>query len=424
MSSTLVVGCQWGDEGKGKIVDILAEKADIIVRFQGGANAGHTVLTDSGQYILHLLPSGILRESKKCVIASGVVVDPEQVVNETAELEKLGIKVKGRLFISGKAHLVFPYHKFLDGYYENLKQCHHIGTTKRGIGPAYTDRAARTGIRMYDLVDENRFKDRLDYILDLKKKSIIGIKDQVEFDLQFNLDYARRVRDALMDYVTDTSLLISDALAVDTGVLFEGAQGTLLDVDHGTSPYTTSSNTIAGGLYAGCGISPFIPDKTIGVVKAYTTRVGEGPFPTQIDGDPGDVMRDKGGEFGATTGRPRRCGWLDMVALRYALRINGVNSIALTKLDVLSAMGKIKVCTAYRCGSTVLDEFPDDIYTLPHCEPLYTDFDGWDEDISEINDYNNLPVNTRKYITGLEELGGIRIKYISTGPARDKIIIK
>ncbi|MCP4634804.1 MAG: adenylosuccinate synthase [candidate division Zixibacteria bacterium] len=423
MPCKVVLGCQWGDEGKGKIVDILAEDAELIVRFQGGANAGHTVVIGNKTFILHLLPSGILRPGKKCIISTGVVVDPQQLVNEINETERAGLCVRDRLYISGRANVVFPFHKFLDNYYENLLGGMSIGTTGRGIGPTYTDRSARTGIRMYDLLDKDRLSERLKHTLKLKCDSIKSVSSAKEFDIDYNIQSMEKPIVSLKDCITDTSKMISDGISSRKSILFEGAQGTLLDVDYGTFPYTTSSNTITGGFFTGCGIAPFMPDEIIGVVKAYTTRVGEGPFPTEITDDSGEVLREKGGEFGATTGRPRRCGWLDLVALRYTCRLNGVNALVITKLDVLDNYDEIKVCNSYKYGDKILNEFPDDYSILPECEPVYEQLSGWEKPVTGISNPQELTGDALKYIKFIESNLGIKAKYIATGPSREHTIV-
>ncbi|MBD3234488.1 MAG: adenylosuccinate synthase [candidate division Zixibacteria bacterium] len=424
MQSRVVVGCQWGDEGKGKIVDLLADDADLIVRFQGGANAGHTVIIKGEKFILNLLPSGILREGKKCVIASGVVVDPRKLLDEISELKQHGISASGRLFVSGKSHIVFPYHKFMDQYLEKARGKGSLGTTKRGIGPAYTDRVARAGIRMYDILDENYFKDRLNEALKIKR---IGIPDAdaiEELSVEFNFQFINNIVDSIREYITDTSQLILGSLSNKESVLFEGAQGSLLDIDNGTYPFTTSSSTFLGGLFVGCGIAPFIPDESIGIVKAYTTRVGAGPFPTELSDVTGDKLRENGAEFGAATGRPRRCGWLDFPILHYTSELNGVNALAITKLDVLSGLDRIKVCTGYRYRNTILERFPDNSLILKDCQPIYEEYPGWKESLEKVKEYEELPENARYYLDAIEERLKVKIRYISIGADRSQTIRK
>ncbi len=422
MHSRVVVGCQWGDEGKGKIVDLLAGDADMIVRFQGGANAGHTVIIDGEKFILNLLPSGIFREGKKCVIASGVVVDPRKLLDEITELKQHGISATGRLFVSGKAHVVFPYHKFMDQYLEQARGTGSLGTTKKGIGPAYTDRVARTGIRMYDILDEHYFKDRLNEVLKIKRIGIPDADSIEELSVENNFQFINNIADSIREYITDTSQLIIKSLSNKESVLFEGAQGSLLDVDNGTYPFTTSSNTFLGGLFVGCGIAPFIPDESIGIVKAYTTRVGAGPFPTELFEGIGERLRESGAEFGAATGRPRRCGWLDLPILKYSIGLNGVNSLAITKLDVLSGMDRIKVCTGYRCKNTMLERFPDNSLILKDCQPIYEEYPGWKESLENIKEYEELPENARYYLNAIEDQLQVKIRYISIGADRSQTI--
>lgn len=422
MHSRVVVGCQWGDEGKGKIVDLLAGDADMIVRFQGGANAGHTVIIDGEKFILNLLPSGIFREGKKCVIASGVVVDPRKLLDEITELKQHGISATGRLFVSGKAHVVFPYHKFMDQYLEQARGTGSLGTTKKGIGPAYTDRVARTGIRMYDILDVHYFKDRLNEVLKIKRIGIPDADSIEELSVENNFQFINNIADSIREYITDTSQLIIKSLSNKESVLFEGAQGSLLDVDNGTYPFTTSSNTFLGGLFVGCGIAPFIPDESIGIVKAYTTRVGAGPFPTELFEGIGERLRESGAEFGAATGRPRRCGWLDLPILKYSIGLNGVNSLAITKLDVLSGMDRIKVCTGYRCKNTMLERFPDNSLILKDCQPIYEEYPGWKESLENIKEYEELPENARYYLNAIEDQLQVKIRYISIGADRSQTI--
>ncbi|PJA29106.1 MAG: adenylosuccinate synthase [candidate division Zixibacteria bacterium CG_4_9_14_3_um_filter_46_8] len=422
MPSRVIVGCQWGDEGKGKIVDLLSCDADMIVRFQGGANAGHTVIKENRKFVLHLLPTGILRAEKQCVIAAGVVVDPSQLIDEIAFFENEGISVRGRLFISGKAHLVMPYHKYLDRYLEGLRRANSIGTTGRGIGPAYTDRAARSGIRLYDILNQDHLAELLASVLEVKKASIPNLEHLQEFDFHYNLDLLCTFREKIKGFIFDTAQLISEAYSAGKAILFEGAQGTLLDVDNGTYPYTTSSSTIAGGLFVGCGLAPFAPDEIIGVVKAYSTRVGEGPFPTELKGDEGETLRKRGAEFGATTGRPRRCGWLDLVALKYAVKLNGVNLLAITKLDVLQDYDPLKLCIGYKYRNQILEDFPDNTSFLKDCQPIYAEMPGWKCSIDGIREYNKLPEKARAYLNRIEQHLGASAKYISVGSAREQTI--
>jgi len=426
MSTLIVVGSQWGDEGKGKITDLLSEEADIIVRYQGGCNAGHTVVKGDEQYIFHLIPSGILHQGVKCLIGSGVVIDPESLLQEIENLRKKNIEIDDNLFIDFKAHVVLPYHKTLDEIKEMKRGKDKIGTTKRGIGPAYADKIARTGIRMIDLIDEKFLPKKLENNLNEKDtifEKLYGLKisNQEKKDI---LKKYREYGQLLKKYVTDVSLYLNQAINEDKKILFEGAQGTLLDVDHGTFPYVTSSNPIAGGACIGTGVGPTKIDKVTGITKAYTTRVGRGPFPTELKGELGKYIRQKGGEFGATTGRPRRCGWLDAVLVNYAVRINGMDSMVLTKIDVLSDFDKIKICTSYKCNEEIIKEFPVNLETLQNCIPVYEEMEGWKGDISRITKYEDLPQQLKAYVSRIEELVKTKVVIISVGPKRSQTIIR
>jgi adenylosuccinate synthase len=426
MSTLVIVGSQWGDEGKGKITDQLSAKANIIVRYQGGCNAGHTVVKGDKKYIFHLIPSGILYSEKKCFIGSGVVIDPESLLGEIEELRNKGIEIDGKLFIDFKAHVVLPYHKTLDEIKEEKRRKNKIGTTKRGIGPAYIDKVARTGIRMADLIDEESLSAKLK--INLKEKNDIleklyGIKisNQEQIDL---IKRYQKYGQLLKKYVIDISLLVNQAIEKGKIILLEGAQGTLLDVDHGTFPYVTSSNPIAGGACIGAGVGPTKIDKVLGITKAYTTRVGKGPFPTELQDKLGEYLRQKGGEFGATTGRPRRCGWFDAVVVNYAVRINGIYGMALTKIDVLSGLDKIKICTSYQYNNELLKEFPANLRILENCIPVYEEMEGWKEDISQIVRYEDFPPQLKKYIRRIEELTRAKVVIVSVGPKRSQTIIR
>ncbi|MDD5687197.1 MAG: adenylosuccinate synthase [Elusimicrobia bacterium] len=419
MPTLVIIGLQWGDEGKGKVVHHLSEKADYIVRYQGGNNAGHTVVFDGKEFVLHLIPSGILQSNKKCIIGNGVVVDPESLIEEINFLQKRDIKVKGRLFISSTCHTILAYHKILDGIREKVQ---NIGTTKKGIGPAYSDKYARTGIRMCDYLDDEMFNELLEKNLKEKQailESTCNVSDLKKEILSKRALLVNEVR----EYVVDTSYLINDLVKKNKNVIFESAQGTLLDVDFGTYPYVTSSNPIAGGVCAGCGIGPTKIDKVLGIVKAYTTRVGEGPLPTELKDDVGEHMRSKGKEFGATTGRPRRCGWLDIVALKYALRINGCGSMVLTKLDVLDDFEKIKVCIAYKHNGKTFKEFPLSKKVIENCSPVYIELPGWQQSIKGINKFKNLPKNAQKYVKKIEELVKVKFSMISNGRDKKETIV-
>ncbi|MBF0329081.1 MAG: adenylosuccinate synthase [Nitrospirae bacterium] len=423
MSTVVIVGAQWGDEGKGKIVDCLTEKAEVVARYQGGNNAGHTVVINDAKYILHLIPSGVLHKNKKCVIGNGVVIDPTALISEMEELQKQGIEIKDNLLISKNAHLIMPYHVALDKGNESNKGDKKIGTTGRGIGPAYADKIARHGIRAADLLNPKEFREKLsanlvmvNFLLENLYKTASVNADKVYTDY---MAYAEK----LAPHIADTDIFVNDALDAGKNVLFEGAQGTLLDIDHGTYPFVTSSNTIAGGVCTGLGVGPTRIQKVLGIVKAYTTRVGEGPFPTELKDKLGDWLREKGGEFGATTGRPRRCGWLDIVILRHAKRLNGLTGIALTKLDILDGLEKIKICVGYKHNGKVYDNFPKEAAVLENCELVFEEVDGWKESTLGIKDFDKLPANARAYIKKIESLVGTEIQIISTGQKRDEIIV-
>lgn len=426
MSTLVVVGSQWGDEGKGKITDLLSEEADIIVRYQGGCNAGHTVVIGDKQFVFHLIPSGILHPGKKCLIGSGVVVDPESLWQEMENLRKEGVEIDGRLFIDPKTHIVLPYHKTLDELKERKRGKDKLGTTKRGIGPAYIDKIARTGIRMVDLIDEKSLSKKLE--INWKEKNEIfnklyGLKMSNQEKINLIKKY-QEYGQLLKKYLMDVSLYLNQAINEDKKILFEGAQGTLLDVDHGTFPYVTSSHPIAGGACVGTGVGPTKIDKVIGITKAYTTRVGRGPLPTEMQGEMEEYIRQKGREFGATTGRPRRCGWFDAVVVNYAVRINGMDSVALTKIDVLSDLNKIKICTSYKSDGKLIKEFPASLETLQKCIPVYEEMKGWKKDISQVTNYEDLPPQLKAYIHRIEELIKTKMVILSVGPQRRQTIIR
>lgn len=422
MPAVVVIGSQWGDEGKGKITDFLAERADMVIRYQGGNNAGHTVVVGDKEFKLHLIPSGILYPGTTCVIGNGVVVNPEVVIKELDYLEKEGINTDN-LRISHRAHLIMPYHIRMDELEEERKGPNKIGTTRKGIGPAYMDKVSRVGIRMIDLLDEDEFAVLLKRNLQEKNKvfeQIYGVKG-FEFKEVFEQyrDYAAKIK----KYITDTSVNIHEFLSQQKNVLFEGAQGTLLDNDHGTYPYVTSSHPIAGAACLGAGVGPTEIGKVIGIMKAYTTRVGEGPFPTELLGAEGDLIRTQGNEFGTTTGRPRRCGWLDLVVLRYAARVNGLDYLAVTKLDVLDQLEKIQVCTAYEYQGKILQEFPASLKVLAQCKPIYEEFQGWMTDTTDISEYSDLPQQARTYIETVSEMINVKPALIAVGPKRSQTII-
>src|SRR5215218_6283869 len=415
-----VLGAQWGYEGKGKIVDLLTPHFDIVARYQGGHNAGHTVYVNGKKFVLRLIPSGILHPAVTCVIGNGVVVDPIALFSEIDELVQAGVEVGSRLVVSDKAHLILPYHRDLDLLSEARRGERKIGTTSRGIGPAYEDKIARRGIRVGDLNDpaglEQNVRDNVTARNRLVQDSTMDWKPVLAQLLQ----HAERMR----PMIRDVSVLLTEAMAGGQSILFEGAQGTLLDIDHGTYPYVTSSNASIGGVCTGLGIPPKAVGRVLGVVKAYTTRVGEGPFPTELSGDMGNRLRESGSEYGAVTGRPRRCGWYDAVAVRYAARINGLDGLALTKLDVLDGLEQISICTSYRCGGRTLTEFPSDVRQLAACEPVYESMPGWTTPTAGIREFDRLPDAAKRYIARLEEISGVRAAIVSTGSERDDTIVK
>lgn len=421
MSAVVLVGAQWGDEGKGKITDFLAEKADCVVRFQGGSNAGHTVEVQNEKFMLHLIPSGILYPDTLCIVGNGVVVDMEKVLEELDGLQQRGIDTSN-LRISLRAPLVMPYHKKIDALEDKNS---NIGTTKRGIGPTYADKINRVGFRICDLIGDReyfaeRFKARVEY----KNRIISEIYNEEGFDYKELMDQLINQVEKLRKYLADTSCLVHSAIMEGKRVLFEGAQGTLLDIDHGTYPYVTSSHPTAGGACVGTGIGPTFINRVLGIAKAYTTRVGEGPFPTELFDTDGRLLLERGAEFGVTTGRERRCGWLDTVVLRYAARINGLTDMAITKLDVLDTFEKIKVCVAYRYNGKKLYEFPEDMNILEQCEPEYIELPGWQEDITGITKYEDLPLNARAYLAKIEEITGVKQSLIAVGPGRSQTIVR
>jgi adenylosuccinate synthase len=415
-----ILGAQWGDEGKGKIVDLLTPHFSLVTRFQGGHNAGHTVYVNGAKFILRLIPSGILHSGVTCVIGNGVVIDPQALFAEVDELKKNGIDVDGRILISDKAHLILPYHRDLDLLSEARRGERKIGTTSRGIGPAYEDKIARRGIRVCDLNDpqglEQSVRDNVTARNRLVQDSTMDWKPVLDQLLK----HAERMR----PMIRDVSVIVADAMRAEQPMLFEGAQGTLLDIDHGTYPFVTSSNASIGGVCTGLGVPPKAIGRVVGVVKAYTTRVGEGPFPTELSGEMGNRLRETGSEYGAVTGRPRRCGWYDAVAVRYAARINGLDGLALTKLDVLDGLEQIDICTAYRAGERTLNEFPSDVRQLAQCEPIYQSMPGWSEPTKGVRQFDRLPEAARQYIKTLEDVSGVRASIVSTGSERDDTIIR
>lgn len=420
MANTILVGAQWGDEGKGKIIDVLTEQADIVVRTQGGNNAGHTVYLGPKKYVLHLIPSGILRKNKLCVIGNGVVIDPIGLVNEIQGLKKIGIKVGDNFIVSETAHIVFPYHRELDAQREVLKGKNKIGTTKRGIGPAYGDKAARVGLRMNDLIDPVRLEEKLS--LRIKENNIV-LKSLGAKPLSFKKVFTEYLAAGkyLKPFVANTVVLLHQAMRNKADILFEGAQGTFLDIDHGTYPFVTSSSTTAGGACTGSGVPPHRMDRVVGVMKAYTTRVGEGPLPTE-NAEISDLLHGMGREFGATTGRARRCGWFDSVATRHATMVNGIDDLAITNLDGLDTVETIKVCVAYRHGKKQYDFVPNDAQVLAECKPIYVEFEGWLAPTDKARKFADLPIKARAYLKAIAELTDAKLFIVSIGPAREQTI--
>jgi adenylosuccinate synthase len=415
-----VLGAQWGDEGKGTIVDLLTPRFDIVARYQGGHNAGHTVYAAGTKFILRLIPSGILHAGVTCVIGNGVVVDPQALLAEVDELTKHGIDVESRIVISDKAHLILPYHRDLDLLSEARRGERKIGTTSRGIGPAYEDKIARRGIRAGDLADPQMLEQDIRDNVNARNRLVQDTTMDWRAVLDQLLSHSTRIR----PWVHDVSLMLSEAIRAGKSILFEGAQGTLLDIDHGTYPYVTSSNASIGGVCTGLGVGPRLIGGVLGVAKAYTTRVGEGPLPTELFGEMGNRLRESGNEYGAVTGRPRRCGWYDAVAVRYSARINGLDALALTKLDVLDGLDRLQICTAYRSGGQTLTEFPSDIARLATCEPVYETMPGWSAPTRGLQAFADLPDAARRYVARLEEVSGVPAAIISTGSERDHTILR
>ena len=423
MANVVVVGTQWGDEGKGKIVDLLAENADFVVRFQGGNNAGHTMVVGGEQFIFHLIPSGIL-QGKACAIGNGLVVDPGVLLEELDRLASRGIDVEPQKFmISERAHIIMPYHKAVDAARENFKGDKKIGTTGRGIGPAYEDKATRRGIRFVDLMEPDVFAEKVNTILDEKNFYLKNYLSADTLDAESIIQQYQPYAEKLAPYVTNISVVLNQASKKGQQILFEGAQGTHLDIDHGTYPYVTSSSTLAGNACCGAGIGPGEISDVIGIVKAYTTRVGKGPFPTELLDVIGDKIQEKGAEFGATTGRRRRCGWLDTVLLRNSARLNGLSSVAITKLDVLGEIDALKICTGYEYQGQPLDDFPASLNVLADCKPIYETFAGWSEDISMLKNFDDLPQSAKNYLKRVEELIETPISLVSVSPERDATMV-
>ncbi|MCB9366075.1 MAG: adenylosuccinate synthase [Calditrichaeota bacterium] len=421
---TVILGAQWGDEGKGKIVDYLSESADVVCRYQGGANAGHTIIENGRKFVLHLLPAGILRPNTVCAIGGGVVVDPAALLSEIEQLEAAGIDLSGRLLVSHQAHLIMPYHKLLDSIHESQGERVKIGTTGRGIGPAYVDKVARVGIRIVDLLDRDLLRKKIRANVEEKNRLLSKVYSAQEMDVEAIVEEYVAFDQRIDPYVKDVSVLLEETIRDGKNVILEGAQGTLLDVDMGTYPFVTSSNPTAGGACTGLGLGPRRIDRVIGIVKAYTTRVGEGPFPTEItDGEEQTKLREKGDEYGATTGRPRRCGWFDGVAARYAARVNSVDSWAVTKLDILTGMSKLRVCTSYTDGTRSYKNFPSDSRILGTIEPVYEELPGWEESLDGATSWKDFPRAAQNYLKYIEEFTGVPISIVSVGASREQTIV-
>jgi adenylosuccinate synthase len=421
MAVRIVIGTQWGDEGKGKYIDMLAEDSDIVVRFSGGNNAGHTIVANGHKYALHLIPSGILHKDKTCVIGNGVVVDPSVLIKEMDNLKAKGVSTE-RLLISDRAHLIMPYHREFDALQESARGSESIGTTKRGIGPAYADKAERCGIRMCDLIDRDVFARKVRVSLEIKNMIIEKVYGGKGFNADDIIDeyegYAKRLR----QHITDVNALLFESVESGKNILFEGAQATFLDLDFGTYPYVTSSNPISGGVCTGAGVAPLYIDEVYGVLKAYTSRVGAGPFPTEQENETGNKIRELGHEYGTTTGRPRRCGWLDTVMIRYAARINGLTGLAINHLDTIGKLDNIKLCRAYIKDGAETLHFPASLEELAKCKPVYEEFESWSEDISGIRDFKDLPSNAKKYMARIEQLTGVKVRFIGVGSSREQTI--
>lgn len=421
MATTVVVGTQWGDEGKGKVTDYLALRSDVVVRYQGGNNAGHQIRLNGQKFDLHLLPSGILYEDKTCVIGNGVVIDPRALVSEMDHLKQLGVSL-ARLLISDRAHVVMPYHIRLDELEEERKGAERIGTTRKGIGPAYMDKAARIGVRMADLVDPSEFRRKVMENVEEKNQLFERYYGTDRMDPKAVYEEYAEIVERLRPFVADTSAYLDDVIEAGANVLFEGAQATMLDQDHGTYPFVTSSSPVAGGACVGAGIGPTRIDRVIGVVKAYTTRVGAGPFVTELDEELGGKIREAGQEYGVTTGRPRRIGWFDSVVTRHARRVNGLHGIAVTKLDILSGLPELKICVAYRCGDQEYRHVPASLGVLRQCEPVYETLPGWKEDLGDIKSFEDLPAGARTYLQRIAELTGAPLMLFGTGAERVQIV--
>jgi adenylosuccinate synthase len=422
LANVIVIGAQWGDEGKGKITDLLSRSADVVVRYQGGVNAGHTIVVKGQTFKLHLIPSGILYPKTDCIIGSGTVIDPQVLITELEQLKKVNISTDN-LFISETAHVTMPYHRMIDKASEERRGSHKIGTTGRGIGPTYADKSERTGIRMLDLMDSQQLQEQLEWTINYKNIILEKLYNLPPLDPKQVIDEYLGYAERLRPFVVDASLKIYNAIQRRRNILFEGAQGTLLDLDHGTYPYVTSSNPVAGGACVGTGLGPTMIDRVIGVSKAYTTRVGEGPFPTELDGEIGELLCDRGAEFGTTTGRKRRCGWFDAVIGRYAVRINGLDCLAITKLDVLDELEEIEVCVAYEIDGVNCENFPSSAKKFSSCRPIYKTLPGWKQPTGNCRSWSDLPRQAQDYLKYLEELMEVPIAIVSLGPSRDQTII-
>ena len=422
MATRVVIGTQWGDEGNGKYIDMLAKESDIVVRFSGGNNAGHTIVADGVKYALHLIPSGILHKGKTCIIGNGVVVDPAVLLQEIDELNSKGVDTS-KLLISDRAHVIMPYHKALDELMEKSRGNNSLGTTKRGIGPAYSDKAERCGIRMCDLIDKEEFSKKVRENLKVKNLIIEKVYGGEKFSAEEIIEEYSKYADRLKEFVVDTNDVLFNAIDNNKNILFEGAQATFLDLDFGTYPFVTSSNPVAGGVCTGAGVGPMYIDEVYGVMKAYTTRVGSGPFPTEQNNEIGDMIRELGHEYGTTTGRPRRCGWLDLVMLKYAAKVNGLTALAINHVDTIGKLPKIKLCKAYIKDGVEIRNFPASLKELAKCEPVYEEFDNWDEDISNVRKFEDLPSNAKKYLKRIEEIVGVKIKFIGVGKDREQTIV-
>jgi adenylosuccinate synthase len=423
MPNIVIVGAQWGDEGKGKVVDVLTPHFDVVVRYQGGNNAGHTVVVGREKFVLQTIPSGILHPSCRNIIGCGVVIDPASLIEEMESLVQRGVAFDGNLYISKNAHVIMPYHPALDRASESKAGKHRIGTTGKGVGPAYADKTARVGIRMADLLDERLLREKLEYNVAQKNRLLREIYDAESFTVEGILSAYLRYAGWLAPYITDTALLLHRWMEAGSSVLFEGAQGTMLDLDHGTYPFITSSSTTSGGACTGSGVPPTKIDGVIGISKAYCTRVGGGPFPTELRGEIADLLRTRGNEFGSVTGRPRRCGWVDAIGLRYAARINGLDTLAITKLDVLDACDTVKICVGYKYDDDVLTDFPEEERIWHEAEPVWEELSGWRSSTAGLRDYEDLPTKAREYLDRLSELCGVGISLVSTGPVRDDTIL-